>query len=267
MRKYHPKGKKLPALEQNILKYRAFEMVIILFHIEELKSFSLNAIRATDKIRYPNDETRHRLPPETKKLYEKMWALLVSDGVLTQEESDDLQGIIDYRNQIAHSIQNLTFDISNEAISEDYVQFQGVKYDYEALNRLEVYRDKIHSELRSKYILPAGFNSLLFESAKYTYKQELKRLDKKIRRLLAIRNDEIKAINSDLKAIDPNLIDEIQPYHPDNFLQNGQLSKRGVNCCYKLFDNGLSNLAVSYLMRISFISVTKRRESWEIENA
>ena len=257
----------LPALEQNILKYRAFEMVIILFHIEELKSFVLGAVRATDKLRYPNDETRHRLAQGTKKLYEKMWALLVSDGILTQEESDDLQDIIDYRNQIAHSIQKLTFDISNEALSENYIQFKGVKYDYEALKRLEAYQDKIHTLLSSKYILPLGFSSLLFESAEYTYKRELKRLDNKIRRLLVIRNDEIKAIKSELNAIGPELINEIQPYHPANVLPNGQLSKRGVDCCYTLFENGLSNLAVSHLMRISYASITKRRKRWELANA
>ena len=267
MHEYHPKGKKLPALEQNILKYRAFEMVIMLFHVEQLKSFVLFAVRATDKIRYPNDETRHRLPHGTKKLYEKIWALLVSDGILTQEESDDLQEIIDYRNQIAHSIENLTFDISKEPISERRVRSHGVKYEYDALKRLESYRDKIHKELSINYILPLGIDSLLFKSAEYTFKRELKRLDKKILRLLAIRNDEIKAIKSELNAIDPILIDEIDPDHPENLLQNGQLSKRGVKCCYTLFENGLSNLAVSYLMSISLKSITKRRKNQELENA
>ncbi len=267
MPKYHPKGRKLPALEQNIIKYRAFEMMIILFHIEELKSFVLESVRATDRFRYPNDETRHRFPQGTKKLYEKIWALLVSDGILTQEESDDLQDIIDYRNQIAHSIQNLTFDVSNEALSEDYIQFKGIKYDYEALKKLKAYRNKIHAQLSSKYILSISYNSLLFESAEYTYKRELKRLDSKIRRLLVIRNDEIKAIESELNAIDPELIYEIQPYHPVNVLSNGQLSKRGVDCCYTLFENGLSNLAVSHLMKISYVSITKRRKSWEIAKA
>ena len=195
-----------------------------------------------------------------------MWALLVSDGILTQEESDDLQDIIDYRNQIAHSIQNLTFDISNETLSEIHIEFKGVKYDYEALKRLEAYRAKIHTLLPSKYILSLGFNSLLFESAEYTYKLELKRLDSKIRHLLVIRNDEIKAIKSELNTIDQELINEIQPYHTANVLPNGQLSKRGVDCCYTLFEIGLSNLAVSHLMRISYVSITKRRKRWELAN-
>lgn len=259
MRKYHPKGRKLPALEQNILKYRAFEMVIILFHIEELKSFVLKTIRG--------NVPRGRLPQGTKNLYIKMWALLVSDGILTQKESDDLQSIIDYRNQIAHSIQNLTFDISTEAFSEDYIQFKGAKYDCKALERLSSYRDKIHKQLSIKYFVVVGFNSLLFESAEYTYACELKRLDNKIRRLLVIRNDEIKAIKSELNTIDTKLINEIQPYHPDNVLSNGQLSKRGIDCCYTLFNNGLSDLTVSHLMRIKYVSIAKRRKKWVFANA
>jgi hypothetical protein len=265
MNKYYTKGRKLPALEQNILKYRAFEMVIILFHIEELKSFVLKAVRATDEFLHPKDVKQHRLPPGTKKKYEKMWALLVLDGIITQEESNDIQEIIDYRNQIAHRIQNLTYDISNEAFSEDYIQFKGVKYDYEALKRLEVYRDKINRGLSRKYILTLGFNSLLFESAEYTYRRELERLEKRIRRLLAIRNDEISAIKSELSTINKDFIIDIQPYHPDNVLPNGKLSKRGIDCCYTLFKNGLSDLAVSHLMRIYYASVSKRRKRWDRE--
>jgi hypothetical protein len=42
MRAYHPTGTQLPALERNILKYRALEMVIILFKVEELKKSLVN---------------------------------------------------------------------------------------------------------------------------------------------------------------------------------------------------------------------------------
>jgi hypothetical protein len=33
----HPEGTDLPALERNILKYRGFEMLLLLFYVEELK--------------------------------------------------------------------------------------------------------------------------------------------------------------------------------------------------------------------------------------
>ena len=265
MHKYHPNGRRLSALDQNILKYRAFEMVIILFHIEELKSFVLGAIRATDNARHRSDATRQRLPQGTKPLYEKMWAVLVSDGIVTQEESDDIQEIIDCRNQIGHSIQNLTYDISNDQFSEDYINFKGVQYDYQALNRLMSYKVKIRKELQRNHILPLNLHSLLFDSADYTYKLELERLKKKINRLLASRNREIEALKAELNKLDDDVIGNLEPFHPENVLPNGRLSKRGISCCHRLFTFGLSDMAVSHLMRISYSSISKRRKGWKNE--
>jgi hypothetical protein len=44
----HPEGSKLPALERNILKYRAFEMMLTLFYAEDLKQYLVGTIKATD---------------------------------------------------------------------------------------------------------------------------------------------------------------------------------------------------------------------------
>lgn len=100
---YFPRGSRLPALERNLLKYRAYEMVVILFHIEDLRSYVLGTIRANDKA---------LIPDGTKKPYEKAWAYLVEKGVITQDESDEIQRLTDYRNTIAHDIQKLTYDLS-----------------------------------------------------------------------------------------------------------------------------------------------------------
>ncbi len=264
MRNFYPKGKCLPALEKNILKYRAFEMLIILFHVEELKSFILGAIRETDKIRYGHDKSQHRLPDGTKDMYKKMWAILVSERVITQEESNGIQSIIDYRNDIAHAIQKMTFDIDS---NKDFIESYGVTYDYKSLKRLELYKEKIHKGLSGNYILPLTFNPLLFESAENTFKQELRRLDKRISRLIAIRESESEKVKAEIETIHQNVIKEIQPNHPKNFKNNGQLSKRGVECCHAIFANGVSNLSACYLMRMSLKSITMRRKEWEAQRA
>jgi hypothetical protein len=49
VRRHNPKGRQLPALEQNILKYRALEMVMILFYAENLNQVVVSSIRATDR--------------------------------------------------------------------------------------------------------------------------------------------------------------------------------------------------------------------------
>ena len=43
-----PLGSTLPALEQNILKYRAMQMLLVMFYAEELKREILDRIQATD---------------------------------------------------------------------------------------------------------------------------------------------------------------------------------------------------------------------------
>jgi hypothetical protein len=111
MREYHPRGRQLPALERNILKYRAFEMVLVLFRIEHLKNFVLNSVRAT----YPG-----RFPPGAKNVYRSAWTVLVADGVITQAESSEIQHLVDYRNAIAHNIHHLTSDLSRDPVAEDY---------------------------------------------------------------------------------------------------------------------------------------------------
>ena len=122
MRAYHPKGTQLPALERNILKYRALEMVIILFEVENLKNFVLNAVQGTDKVlREPG---KQRIPEGAKNKYKKAWTALVSDGVLTQCESAEIQRLIDYRNSIGHRLHELTYDLSRETIAEDMKRFQ-----------------------------------------------------------------------------------------------------------------------------------------------
>ena len=120
MYQYHPKGKQLPALEKNILKYRAFEMVMILYYIEDLKSFVLESIKNTDKIMSNYGEKNKRIPDNSKKKYQKVWAILVSDGIITQEESKDIQRIIDYRNVIGHKIHQLTYDLSREPVAQNF---------------------------------------------------------------------------------------------------------------------------------------------------
>src|SRR4051794_23130025 len=108
---YFPKGRRLPALERNILKYRAFEIVLILFHIQNLRSYVLRTIRANDKA---------RIPEGTKKSDKKAWAYLVEKGVITQDESDEIKRLTNYRNTIAHEIQQLTYDLSQERFAADY---------------------------------------------------------------------------------------------------------------------------------------------------
>ena len=63
----HPEGTKLPALERNILKFRAFEMMLSLFYAEDLKRFlpheRYHAPHFVEEARSDSVAGRHAAPP------------------------------------------------------------------------------------------------------------------------------------------------------------------------------------------------------------
>lgn len=253
MRSHFPKGRRLPALEQNILKYRAFEMLLMLFHVEDFKAFVYSSLPEQQRQEF-----------DGKKKYQKTWAFLVTNGIITQPESDEIQSLIDYRNDIAHEIHKLTYDLSREPVVPYFRELNNVKYDYKALKKLKQYREKISRGYQSKsYIFLASLEPLLFEAAEKTYQQELHRLSKKITRQLAVRNEETQKLNAEISTLDSQLLNKIDPCHPLNIAKNGTLTKRGIECCYQLFDHNVSVIAAAHLMRISYRAAMKYHRDWE----
>jgi len=172
---------KLRALEKNILKYRAFQMVLLLHQVESLRTFVIGSIRGTDSL--PLGTGVQRLPPGTKKPMEKAFAILVHEGIINDDESQDLQKIIELRNKIGHTIHELVEDISAPRMlgKRDPV------YDYFALKRFERYRDKIEDGMGKHFVLELSFRNLSFEQAEATYKEELDRLRRTINRQFEAR--------------------------------------------------------------------------------
>jgi hypothetical protein len=255
------KGIRLPALERNLLKYRALEMVILLFYVEYLKSLVLDSIRATDRLRRPQNP---RIPINAKKAYEKAWAVLVTDGILTQGESDEIRGIVDYRNTIAHEVQSLTCDVGDRRFAECYMGSRAIKYDYKAVAKIKQYCDKIEHGFTSKcYIMSISLDGVAFAAAERTYERELRSLRQKITRQLTIRNKEICKLNAEISAEVSGVRFEAHPSHPQSKATNGTLTKQGVETCYRLFDKNRSTVAVAHLMRISYRAAVNRRRAWE----
>jgi hypothetical protein len=46
-----PLGSKLPALERNILKLRAMQILLVLFYVEELKRWLVNHVKANRRLK------------------------------------------------------------------------------------------------------------------------------------------------------------------------------------------------------------------------
>lgn len=198
MEKHFPRGNRLSALEKNELKRRALEMALVLFYIEDLKHFVVGSIRATDKVRGLADGGR--LPPATKNLYKKAWAILVDAGVLSSKESDELQELVDYRNLVAHQTHALTSDVGRYAslqLSDDPAQ-----YEVGALERVRYFRKRVSSEMRRKFVLSLSFRGLNFEAAERTYLEELGILERKLRRLAEAARAEVQQANAQIAALE-----------------------------------------------------------------
>ena len=262
MRGQSPRGRQLRALEKNILKYRALQMVMLLFHVEDLKSFVLESVKVTQQLRGTLGRGNAATPSTDKNALKRAWTALVSDGILTQEERDDLQRIIDYRNDVAHRIHQLVSDLTAEGRTSRLAPPHEFKYDYDALGKLRVYRQKLESRMRPQYIMALSLSPTLFETAERTYQTELNRLERKIDQQLEERRKEVDALNMEFAAIDRDVLAEIFPDHPRNFSTNGRLTKRGVESCYRFFDLGVSRLAVAYLMGLSLRAIKRRYTSW-----
>src|ERR1700732_4706883 len=119
---------RLRALERNIFKYRAFQMILVLFHAERLKKFIVGTIKATDRI-----YKTQRLKIGSKKVYQSACDILVQDGVITQAERNEIRDLANYRNDIAHEVHILTCDLSRDRFVREFQLFLEKSYDYAAL--------------------------------------------------------------------------------------------------------------------------------------
>ena len=77
--------------------------------------------------------------------------------------------------------------------------------------------------------------------------------------------DLIARIEADLQRL-KGLMDQpagaFDPHDPRNKTGDGKLTPEGVECCYRLFDQGKSRYSVAQSMKISFAAATHRFQSW-----
>jgi len=55
---------------------------------------------------------------------------------------------------------------------------------------------------------------------------------------------------------------KFDPANPGNKTVDGKLSDEGVECCYRMFDEGASRYSVARAMKISFAAATHRFNAW-----
>ncbi|MGJ5141635.1 hypothetical protein ACQR1V_26885 [Bradyrhizobium oligotrophicum] len=254
----HPEGSKLPALERNILKYRAFEMMLTLFYAEDIKQFLVGTIKATDRWRDNARKWFPKGPPHYRAVVER----LAKEGYITDDQRDDIIQIVDYRNDIAHELEKMTFDVSRSTYMRGIREFSQPRYDYGMLERAKFYRRFLPDKaMRQGFVFELSMNALWFRSAEQTYERELKVLKKKIFAQEDKRKLKLGKLVEELKLPD-DLPEVLWPYHPANERANGTLNLRGIEIAYRLFDRGKSTLAVGYMMHISKKALDAHYKNW-----
>jgi hypothetical protein len=165
---------RLPALEKNILVYRALQMALFLFYAEDLRRFIVETLEPVVK--------RHSKAAELKgaKLLKKIFAMLVSDKVISLEESNELQQLLAHRNTIAHEIHMLTGDIQAPGLPYGFRESLRLRYDYSALNRMKKWHKVLPTRFMAKYIMVVSFSGVLFDAAESAYERELVSLKRRI---------------------------------------------------------------------------------------
>lgn len=177
---------RLPALERNIAQLRAMQMVLTIFHAQQLKESIISTIRVSDQFR---GDGPSRCPPNCNRPVQRALDALVEDNALTPDEAAEMAKLIDYRNDIAHEIEHLNADLSR--LGRDYSL--GKHYNYRADARLAELRKILAERSQSKYIITLGFADLAFEPMEQALMTGIKRLDKRIERQIAERKEKIAA--------------------------------------------------------------------------
>jgi len=252
----HPEGTRLPALERNILKFRAFEMMLSLFYAEEIKQLLASTLRISEHWR---PDAKKRFKKGTKFNYAMAADVFLKEGYLSADERAELKDLIEFRNDIAHELHMLTFDVGRSGFTRRMLRVQKPKYDHQKLERLKHYRKVLPDRLARHFGIELSFDDLYFEAAEKTYESELDVLARKIRRQIAARKVRTETLKND-SELGP--LAELAPSAPAHFKDNGTLSDRGLEVCYRLFDAGKTPLAVAYIMHMSRRTALARHKEW-----
>lgn len=74
--------------------------------------------------------------------------------------------------------------------------------------------------------------------------------------------DTIQADLDRLRGLVQPMTGEFDPADPRNKNCDGRLTPQGVECCYRMFDEGKSRYSVAQAMKISFAAATHRFRAW-----
>ena len=245
-------------------------MVLIVHYAERIREIIFSPFKTSDgsvdleKLRQEWQSSKKFTPLESA---QKLWK---SRGLLTDQEISDIRRLTDFRNDVAHRAHLLASDLSAYRWIQDMRRrdpnSRGT-YDYGAMAEMKHFVEVLPGRLRGvPWIIEASAQPMMFETAEKALHQELCRLRSKIDRLMRKRRLEAETVQKELDVIYATFTGDEQPMHPYHAYDNGRLTERGAEVCYRMFDAGHSTIAIAYAMGLSLKSVRYRRKKWRALN-
>ncbi|MEX8504068.1 hypothetical protein [Leptothrix ochracea] len=177
MKQHRPHGPAPTALEANVLKLMALEMILFVFYMEDLRRFIIKAVTLTYQFQ------QQPAPLPAGDILKKATRTLLDAGVLSKDQRTEFNKLIAYRNIIGHEHHFLTVDVGAYADLAEMIAIKGKSpsgYDGTMLDRVIKMRKHLHEAVAKKFIMELSFDSLMFEAAEKTYLNEIKRLKSEI---------------------------------------------------------------------------------------
>lgn len=255
-------------LESNITKYRAMQMVLAITYAEEIRRIVVSAVQTVDKfqMKMGKENVAERIPDGTSQPFQKAVKIWEAEGLLSGDEANLIRRLTNYRNDIAHRTHELVADLSNHRIVRSFLSYKEKSfstYDYTAADEMRTAIELLNDRLfKAQRMTTLDLNSTMFETAERALHRELKSLRCKIDKLMECRRGEIATIRKELTKINDEFLGEKHPGHSFNTYDDGRLTARGVEICYRLFDAGHSVAVVAHALRLSINSARNRKKLW-----
>ena len=186
---------RLPELERCMIRHRALQIILIIYHAEELKQEVVETVNAQGRLKgavSDDDRQPEEDAPDRKKV-KCAFDCLVKDGVLTPDERREMVTLIGRRNSIAHHLDQVSPDLIAVSWVRDHLAFL---HDYEAFDRLDVMRRLLEERTIAKhYAGVTSMRGIFFEATERALRYDINRLDRRIRKLVRERHAAIQALN------------------------------------------------------------------------
>lgn len=157
--------------EADVLKLRGLEMLLVLFYLEDLRRLILSSTKPMKRERQALAEPK---PPREQ--LDEARGILVSQGVLSQSESDELLSLMDYRNVVGDGLHQFNGVGAYSALIA-FKPGDSTLHGNTLTQRMEAIRKKVRLGMRRCLFPPTSLDIQQFDAVERIFHTEIAQLD------------------------------------------------------------------------------------------